>query len=168
MTLQTGSMLSVIDAGQQEYLIFRLGDEEYGIEILKVQEIRGCDRVTRIPNAPDFINGVTNLRGVIVPIVDLRVRFAFEVDPANDRAVVIVLNLNDRVVGIVVDGVADVLSLKEEQIKPTPEVGAGLASRYLMGIGVMESRMVILVNIEKLLSRDEMAMVDAVTEAFVE
>jgi purine-binding chemotaxis protein CheW len=159
---------SAIDAGQQEYLIFRLGDEEYGIEILKVQEIRGCDRVTRIPNAPDFIIGVTNLRGVIVPIVDLRVRFAFEADPANDRAVVIVLNLNDRVVGIVVDGVADVLSLKDDQIKPTPDVGAALTSRYLLGLGVLESRMVILVNIEKLLSRDEMALVDSVAEAFAE
>ncbi len=168
MTQAAGSKVSIMDAGQEEYLIFRLGNEEYGIEILKVQEIRGCDRVTRIPNAPDFINGVTNLRGVIVPIVDLRVRFAFDVDPENDRAVVIVLNLNDRVVGIVVDGVADVLSLKEEQIKPTPDVGAALASQYLLGLGVIDARMVILVNIEKLLSRDELALVDAVAESFVE
>lgn len=154
------------DAVAQEYLVFRLGQEEYGIEILKVQEIRGCDRVTRIPNSPDFISGVTNLRGVIVPIVDLRVRFQLPVVEDNESTVVIVLNLNDRVVGIVVDGVADVLSMTVDQIKPTPDVASVLSSRYLLGLGVLESRMIVLVNIEKLLSREELALMDEVTEAF--
>lgn len=166
MTLAMGSKPASADATAQEYLVFRLGQEEYGIEILKVQEIRGCDRLTRIPNAPDFITGVTNLRGVIVPIVDLRVRFQLPVCDDNENTVVIVLNLNDRVVGIVVDGVVDVLSMGVDQIKPTPEVASVLSSRYLLGLGVLDSRMIILVNIEKLLSREEMALVDEVAEAF--
>lgn len=148
----------------QEYLIFRLGQEEYGIEILNVQEIRGCDKVTRVPNAPQFLIGVTNLRGVIVPIVDLRVRFNLPVSADDQDTVVIVLNLNARIIGIVVDGVADVLSLKSEQIKPTPDISAALSSRYLLGLGVIEQRMMILVNIEKLLSREEL---DAVTDALL-
>lgn len=153
------------DTAAQEYLIFRLGDEEYGIDILKVQEIRGCDRVTRVPNAPDFLTGVTNLRGVIVPIVDLRVRFNLPVIGQDENTVVIVLNLSDRIVGIVVDGVVDVLSLDYEQIKPTPDVSAALSSRYLLGLGVVDNRMMILVNIEKLLSREELDAMDAVTDA---
>jgi len=156
------------DAAAQEYLVFRLGQEQYGIEILKVQEIRGCDRVTRIPNAHDFITGVTNLRGVIVPIVDLRVRFQLPVVENDENTVVIVLNLNDRVVGIVVDGVVDVLSLEPEQVKPTPDVASVLSSRYLLGLGVIDSRMIILVNIEKLLSREEMALMDSLTESYAE
>ncbi len=149
----------------QEYLIFRLGQEEYGIEILNVQEIRGCDKVTRVPNAPQFLIGVTNLRGVIVPIVDLRVRFNLPVSIDGQDSVVIVLNLNARIIGIVVDGVADVLSLNSEQIKPTPDISAALSSRYLLGLGVIEQRMMILVNIEKLLSREELDELDAVTDA---
>lgn len=147
-----------------DYLIFRLGVEEYGIDILKVQEIRGCDRVTRIPNAPAFITGVTNLRGVIVPIVDLRVRFELDNVVHDEHTVVIVLNLNERIIGIVVDGVVDVLSMKIEQIKSTPDVSSDLSSRYLNGIGVIENRMIILVNIEKLLSQHEMELMDVLTE----
>jgi purine-binding chemotaxis protein CheW len=168
MTFATAIKPASTEAMAQEYLVFRLGDEQYGIEILKVQEIRGCDRVTRIPNALDFITGVTNLRGVIVPIVDLRVRFQLPVVENDENTVVIVLNLNDRVVGIVVDGVVDVLSLEADQVKPTPDVASVLSSRYLLGLGVQDSRMIILVNIEKLLSREEMALMDSMTESYAE
>lgn len=168
MTLATATQPASADAIAQEYLVFRLGHEEYGIDILKVQEIRGCDRLTRIPNAPNFITGVTNLRGVIVPIVDLRVRFDLPDPSHDDNTVVIVLNLNDRVVGIVVDGVVDVLSMDVEQIKPTPDVASVLSSRYLLGLGVLDSRMIILVDIEMLLSREEMALVDSVTESYID
>ena len=153
------------EAIAQEYLVFRLGNEEYGIDILKVQEIRGCDHVTRIPNAAGFISGVTNLRGVIVPIIDLRVRFSLADQVHDENTVVIVLNLNERVVGIVVDGVEDVQSLGADQIKPTPDVASVLSSRYLTGLGVIEGRMIILVNIEMLLSREEMEMMDSIAEA---
>ena len=160
MTVATASKPAATDAIAQEYLVFRLGDEEYGIDILKVQEIRGCDRLTRIPNAPNFITGVTNLRGVIVPIVDLRVRFDLPDPSQDDKTVVIVLNLNDRVVGIVVDGVSDVLSLASDQIRPAPEFAVTLSTEYLTGLGALGDRMLILVNIEKLLNSDEMALLD--------
>lgn len=144
----------------QEFLVFTLGDEEYGIDILKVQEIRGYDQVTRIANTPDFIKGVTNLRGVIVPIVDLRVKFSQVDVEYNDNTVVIVLNFGQRVVGIVVDGVSDVLSLAADQIRPAPEFAVTLSTEYLTGLGALGERMLILVNIEKLLNSDEMALLD--------
>ena len=149
----------------QEFLVFTLGDEEYGIDILKVQEIRGYDQVTRIANTPEFIKGVTNLRGVIVPIVDLRVKFAQSGVEYNDNTVVIVLNLEKRVVGIVVDGVSDVLSLTQEQIRPSPEFAVTMSTEYLTGLGALGDRMLILVDIEKLLNSDEMALIDSMRSA---
>ncbi|AUQ26025.1 chemotaxis protein CheW [Dickeya zeae] len=146
----------------QEFLIFTLGDEEYGVDILKVQEIRGYDQVTRIANTPEFIKGVTNLRGVIVPIVDLRIKFMQQEVEYDDNTVVIVLNLGQRVVGIVVDGVSDVLSLTAEQIRPAPEFAVTLSTEYLTGLGSLGERMLILVDIERLLSSEEMALVDSV------
>ncbi|KAG0757398.1 hypothetical protein G6F22_019977 [Rhizopus arrhizus] len=120
-----------------EFLVFTLGDEEYGIDILKVQEIRGydADTVTRIANVPSFIKGVTNLRGIIVPIVDLRIKFNLNRVEYNEQTVVIILNLDRRVVGIVVDGVSDVLMLNAGQIRPAPEFGATLSTEYLTGLG---------------------------------
>ncbi|MGB7801248.1 chemotaxis protein CheW [Buttiauxella sp.] len=147
----------------QEFLVFTLGDEEYGIDILKVQEIRGYDQVTRIANTPAFIKGVTNLRGVIVPILDLRIKFAQDGVEYNDNTVVIVLNFGQRVVGIVVDGVSDVLSLTAEQIRPAPEFAVTLSTEYLTGLGALGDRMLILVNIEKLLNSEEMALIDDVS-----
>lgn len=149
----------------QEFLVFTLGDEEYGIDILKVQEIRGYDQVTRIANTPSFIKGVTNLRGVIVPIVDLRVKFNQDDVEYDDNTVVIVLNLTQRVVGIVVDGVSDVLSLASDQIRPAPEFAVTMSTEYLTGLGALGERMLILVNIEKLLNSDEMALIDSATSS---
>ncbi|VDZ68782.1 Positive regulator of CheA protein activity (CheW) (plasmid) [Klebsiella aerogenes] len=161
--LATVSKLAGETVGQ-EFLIFTLGNEEYGIDILKVQEIRGYDQVTRIANTPDFIKGVTNLRGVIVPIIDLRVKFAQQGVSYDENTVVIVLNFGQRVVGIVVDGVSDVLSLTAEQIRPAPEFAVTLATEYLTGLGALGERMLILVDIEKLLSSEEMALVDNVAK----
>ncbi|WP_275556651.1 chemotaxis protein CheW [Mixta sp. Marseille-Q2659] len=149
----------------QEFLVFTLGDEEYGIDILKVQEIRGYDQVTRIANTPAFIKGVTNLRGVIVPIIDLRIKFAQPGVQYNDNTVVIVLNLEHRVVGIVVDGVSDVLSLTTDQIRPSPEFAVTMSTEYLTGLGALGDRMLILVDIEKLLSSEEMALMDTLRSA---
>lgn len=148
------------DIAGHEYLVFRLGEEEYGIDILKVQEIRSCERVTRIAHSPDFIAGVTNLRGAIVPIVDLRIKFHLRAACFDDNTVVIVLNLRSRVVGIIVDGVSDVLTLAAEQIRPAPDFSVALASEYLQGLGSLGERMLILVDIEKLLNSEEMALVD--------
>lgn len=163
MTGMTNVTKLASEPSGQEFLVFTLGDEEYGIDILKVQEIRGYDQVTRIANTPAFIKGVTNLRGVIVPIVDLRIKFSqVQVDvDYNDNTVVIVLNLGQRVVGIVVDGVSDVLSLTAEQIRPAPEFAVTLSTEYLTGLGALGDRMLILVNIEKLLNSEEMALLDS-------
>lgn len=162
--LATVSKLAGETVGQ-EFLIFTLGNEEYGIDILKVQETRGYDQVTRIANTPAFIKGVTNLRGVIVPIIDLRVKFAQQDVSYDENTVVIVLNFGQRVVGIVVDGVSDVLSLTTEQIRPAPEFAVTLATEYLTGLGSLGERMLILVDIEKLLSSEEMSLVDSVAKS---
>ncbi|GAB7972417.1 chemotaxis protein CheW [Escherichia coli] len=161
MTGMTNVTKLASEPSGQEFLVFTLGDEEYGIDILKVQEIRGYDQVTRITNTPAFIKGVTNLRGVIVPIVDLRIKFSQVDVDYNDNTVVIVLNLGQRVVGIVVDGVSDVLSLTAEQIRPAPEFAVTLSTEYLTGLGALGDRMLILVNIEKLLNSEEMALLDS-------
>jgi purine-binding chemotaxis protein CheW len=154
-------------AHPQEFLTFRLGSEEYGIDILKVQEIRGYDQVTRIANAPAFIKGVVNLRGVIVPIVDLRIKFNLGDARYDAFTVVIVLNVLGRVVGAVVDSVSDVLELPSGDIKPAPEFSAVLDAGYITGLGTIksggengESRMLILVDIEKLMGGADMALVD--------
>ena len=147
-----------------EYLTFTLGAEEYGMDILKVQEIRGYDAVTKIANAPAFIKGVINLRGVIVPIVDLRIKFKLG-DPTYDQfTVVIILNIGKRVMGIVVDGVSDVIELNSDSLRPAPEFGSILDTRYIMGLGTVEERMIIIVDIEKLMTSQEMALIEETAE----
>lgn len=147
-------------AAPREFLTFTLGREEYGIDILRVQEIRGYDAVTAIANSPPFIKGVINLRGIIVPIVDLRVKFNLPQVTYDAFTVVIILNIAQRTVGIVVDGVSDVVSLGDDQIKPPPEFGAACDTEYLTGLGVNDQHMLILVDIEKLMSSREMALID--------
>ena len=145
-----------------EFLAFTLGSEEYGIDILKVQEIRGYDAVTRIANAPAFLKGVINLRGQIVPIVDMRIKFNLGTPTYNQFTVVIILNIQDRVVGMVVDSVSDVISLTAEQIKPAPDMGGALNTDYLIGLGTVDERMIILVDIDRLMSADEMGVIDSI------
>ena len=154
------------ETDNKEYLVFILAEQEYGIDILKVQEIRGYEAqsVTRIANVPAFIKGVTNLRGVIVPIVDLRIKFNLEEVSYDHQTVVVILNLDSRVVGVVVDGVSDVLNLTKSQISDAPQFGSSvLSTEYLTGIGTVGERMLILVDIEKLMTREEMALVDSAT-----
>ena len=143
-----------------EFLTFRLGDEEYGIEILKVQEIRGYDSITQIANAPEFIKGVVNLRGIIVPIVDMRIKFRLGTADYDQFTVVIILNVAGRVMGIVVDGVSDVLTLEAEQMRPTPGFGSVIDTEYIMGLGTVEERMLILIDIEKLMSSSDMGLIE--------
>ncbi|MBK3780286.1 chemotaxis protein CheW [Paraburkholderia aspalathi] len=149
------------DAASHQFLVFTLGPEEYGIDILKVQEIRGYESVTQLANTPAFIKGVINLRGVIVPIVDLRIRLNLESVEYNHQTVVVILNIGRRVVGAVVDGVSDVLTLAPEQISPAPKFGATLRTEYLTGLGTVEGRMLILADIEKLMDSDELALIDS-------
>jgi purine-binding chemotaxis protein CheW len=143
-----------------EFLTFRLGAEEYGIDILKVQEIRSYEPPTRIANAPAFIKGVVNLRGVIVPIVDLRVKLGCETVEYNGFTVVIVLNVRGRVVGAVVDSVSDVLELGAGTIKPAPELHTAVDTSFITGIGSVNDRMLILMDIEALMTSAEMGLIN--------
>ena len=144
----------------REFLAFKLGTEEYGIDILRVQEIRSYEEPTRIANAPPFIKGVVNLRGVIVPIVDMRLKFNLEQNNYDNFTVVIVLNIGSRVVGMVVDAVSDVITLTPEQLRPVPEFNSTISSDHLLAIGAVDQRMLILVDIEKLMSSSEMGLVE--------
>ena len=163
MTLATdGAVVTepgVTPEASREFLTFTLGAEEYGVDILKVQEIRGYGTVTRIPDAPEFIKGVINLRGTIVPVVDMRIKFKLGKVEYNTLTVMIILNVANRVVGMVVDGVSDVVALGAAQVRPAPELGAAVGAQFLTGIGTLDNRMLILVDIEKLMSSAEMALV---------
>ena len=143
-----GATAEPVHAGG-EFLTFRLGEEEYGIDILRVQEIRSYEQPTRIANAPAFMKGVVNLRGVIVPVVDLRLKLGCDSAEYNGFTVVIVLNVRGRIVGAVVDSVSDVMQLGREQI------------RFITGIGSVGERMLILMDIEGLMSSADMGLIDA-------
>ena len=143
-----------------EFLAFKLGHEEYGIDIQKVQELRGYDTVTRIANAPEHIKGVVNLRGIIVPIIDMRIKFNLGTPTYDQFTVVIILNVASRVMGMVVDSVSDVITLSPEQIRPAPEMGSVLDAHYLIGLGTLGERMLILVAIDQLMSSPEMGLIE--------
>lgn len=148
-----------VAVGAREYLTFKLGREEYGIDILKVQEIRGYEPPTRIANAPSFIKGVVNLRGTIVPIVDMRLKFNCASAEYDSFTVVIILNLRQRIVGIVVDSVSDVMELAQENLRAAPEVDSVIDSDSVIGLGSLGDRMLILLDIEKLMSAFDMGLV---------
>ena len=152
------------ETAAEEFLTFTLGEEEYGVEILKVQEIRGYDTVTRLPDAPDYIKGVINLRGTIVPVIDMRLKFRLARADYNELTVMIVLNVADRVVGMVVDSVSDVVRLGAEQIRAVPELGAAIDRQFLTGIGTLDDRMLILLDIQRLMTSAEMGLVAAHAE----
>ena len=151
----------VSSAGTREYLTFRLDQEEYGIDILKVQEIRGYEPPTRVANAPAFIKGVVNLRGTIVPIVDMRLKFNCSKSEYNSFTVVIILNLRSRIVGIVVDSVSDVMELPPDALKAAPEIDSVIDSAAVLGLGSLADRMLILLDIERLMSAPDMGLVGA-------
>jgi purine-binding chemotaxis protein CheW len=142
-----------------EVLTFALGAEEYGIDIQMVQELRGYEAVTKMANAPDYFKGVVNLRGVIVPVIDMRIKFNLGEPTYDQLTVVIILNIRERVVGMVVDSVSDVTVLKPEQIKPAPALGSTLDTSHLLGIGTIDERMLMLVDIEALMASDEMGVI---------
>jgi purine-binding chemotaxis protein CheW len=153
--MKTGESLSSL-----EVLAFRLGAEEYAIDIQRVQELRGYDAVTRIANAPEFIKGVVNLRGIIVPIVDMRIKFDLGTPTYDQFTVVIILNIGGRVLGMVVDSVSDVITLAPEQVKPAPEMTGAIGADYLVGLGTIDDRMLILIDIGKLLSATDMGLIE--------
>ena len=148
-----------LEASTREYLTFRLDQEEYGIDILKVQEIRGYELPTRIANAPNFIKGVVNLRGTIIPIVDMRLKFNCEKVEYNSFTVVIILSLHNRIVGIVVDSVSDVMKLSADSLKSVPDIDSSIGSDAVLGLGSLGGRMLILLDIERLMSGVDMGLI---------
>jgi purine-binding chemotaxis protein CheW len=152
--------VNAAEAEGREFLTFRLGAEEYGIEILKVREIRSWENPTAIANTPEFIKGVINLRGTIVPIVDLRLKFNLSEVKYDLFTVVIILSVAKRVVGIVVDAVSDVITLAPQQMSEAPEFGAALDTRFITGLGTVGDRMLILADIERLMTSKDMQLVN--------
>ena len=161
MTVVTQQGAQTSTSAAREYLTFRLDQEEYGIDILKVQEIRGYEPPTRIAHAPEFIKGVVNLRGTIVPIVDMRLKFNCSKAEYNSFTVVIILNLHRRVVGIVVDSVSDVMELAADNVRSAPDIESAIDSSSIVGLGSVAERMLILLDIEKLMSSVDMGLVTA-------
>ncbi len=158
--MMQSSDVKMATESSRELLTFTLGSEEYGIDILKVQEIRGYDAVTTIANSPAFIKGVINLRGIIVPIVDMRIKFNLGKVSYDNLTVVIILNIANRVVGMVVDGVSDVISLAPGQLKAAPEFSGAMDTQYISGLGTVDDRMIIIADIEKLMTSRDMELVD--------
>ncbi len=155
--------------GHEQYLTFMLAGEEYGVDILRVQEIKGWDSATRIPNTPDYVQGVINLRGTIVPIIDLRMRFALEKLEYGPTTVVVVLKVEsgskNRTMGIVVDGVSDVYSVTADELKPTPDFGDDVNAEFVKGLATIDDKMVIMLDIDKLLNSRELSVLDSLSNA---
>lgn len=159
-----GGVASDDDQMASEYLTFTLGSEEYAIDILKVQEIRGYEQPTLIANSPAFIKGVINLRGIIVPIVDLRIKFNLGKVEYTPFTVVIILNVAGRVIGAVVDSVSDVISLTRVQIRPAPDFSGTFDTKYIVGLASLDTRMMIVTDIERLMSSSDMELIEETTE----
>lgn len=151
-----------------QQLTFNLAGEEYGVDILSVREIRGWSRVTRIPQTPDHLLGVLNLRGAIVPIMDLRLRFGLERESYGDSTVVIIVAVAERLFGIVVDAVSDVVDIDPSAIKPVPDMGAVVDTRYLKGLATHVERMVMLLDVEKLMRPEDVESLEAALPAVQE
>ncbi len=148
----------------QQFLTFNLADEYYGVDILKVQEIKGYTTVTRIPNTPNYLKGVLNLRGTIVPIVDLRMKFGMGMTEPTPFTVVVVVNVRNRVMGFLVDAVSDVLDLNAKNIQPPPELGNAVDITFVAGIGNANDRLVTLLDIDRVLTEEELKNVEDLPE----
>jgi len=145
-----------------QYVTFQLGAETYGISILKLNEIIAYQSCTTIPNVPNFIKGVLNLRGIVVPVIDLRERFGMELKEYDQFTVIMILDVSGRIMGLVVDAVSDVLTLNSEDVKPRPHFSTGISTEFIYGMGIKDNKFIILLDVDKLLSDEELNMVDGV------
>jgi purine-binding chemotaxis protein CheW len=145
-----------------QFVTFQLGTETYGISILKLNEIIAYQSCTTIPNVPSFIKGVLNLRGIVVPVIDLRERFSMELKDYDQFTVIMILDVSGRIMGLVVDAVSDVLTLNSDDIKPRPHFSTGISTEFISGMGIKDKKFIILLNVDKLLSDNELNMVDGV------
>jgi len=162
-------LTDIDDSDKREFLTFMLAGEEYGVDILRVQEIKGWDEVTNIPNTPDYIRGVINLRGTIVPIIDMRLRFNLDSKEYDATTVVVVLRIendkgSDRTMGVVVDGVSDVYNVPIRDIKPSPDFGMAVDTEFVNGLATVGEKMIIVLNIDHMLNADELAVVETLID----
>ena len=145
-----------------QYVTFQLGTETYGISILKLNEIIAYQTCTTIPNVPSFIKGVLNLRGIVVPVIDLRERFGMDIKDYDQFTVIMILDVSGRIMGLVVDAVSDVIALNGEDVKPRPHFSTGISTEFIQGMGIKDNKFIILLDVDKLLSDEELNMVDGV------
>jgi len=145
---------------QQQLVSFRLGIEEYGVSIMKVQEIIRMQEITKVPQMPNFIEGIINLRGNVIPIIDLRKRFGLMHVERTGESRIVVVSVRDRVMGIIVDGVSEVLRLSDEQVEPPPPAVSHIGRDYIKGVGKLDKRLLILLDIDKILSSEEHSIID--------
>lgn len=163
--MENATMAQQNDTGKalsNQYVTFQLGGETYGISILKLNEIIAYQSCTTIPNVPSFIKGVLNLRGIVVPVIDLRERFGMEVKEYDQFTVIMILDVSGRIMGLVVDAVSDVITLNRESIKPRPHFSTGISTEFISGMGIKDDKFVILLDVDRLLSDEELNMVDGV------
>lgn len=155
--METATMEKAGDlfADSDQFLTFTIQGEEYGIEILRVQEIKGLSKIRPIPNAPHYVKGVVNLRGTVVPILDLRSRFGIDEADYNQFTVIIMVSVGGKMFGLVVDSVSDVLNIAKDQIEETPDVGGGVDTSFFRGMGKVGEKLVLLLNIDKLLTGEK-------------
>ena len=163
-TLQqsTAPLLPVASSSTMQFLTFTVGKEEFGVDIMMVREVKGWSETTRRPNTPEYLRGVLNLRGIIIPIFDLRARFGSGLTDANEKNVVVIIAVGSRTLGILCDTVSDILTVGSDDIKPSPETSTGLNEKFVSGLIAVEGRMVVLLDIEVLLS-GEVHLLDAAT-----
>ena len=141
-----------------QLVTFSIGEEEFGVDILKVQEIIRTMEITKVPRAPQFVEGVINVRGKVIPIIDLRRRFSLNHKDHDSHTRIIVIEINNMIVGFVVDSVSEVLRIPISTVEPPPPVVAGLESDYISGVGKLHDRLLILLDLDKLLSSDDLEM----------
>ena len=153
--------ISMLNADDNQFVTFTLAEEEYGVDILRVQEIIGYKGFTKIPRVADFIKGVLNLRGTVVPVVDLRRKFAMDEKDYDKFTVIMIVEVAGRVIGIIVDAVSDVVSLDSDDIQPTPRFSEKIRTEFIKGMGRKEDKFIILLDIDKVLSDEELEIVDA-------
>ncbi len=157
---QTQDISAITDAGASQCLTFKLADEEYGVDIMKVQEIRSWEPATSIPNTPDFIVGVNNLRGIVVPIIDLRIRFGLDKVEYGTSTVVVIVKVdhegNERTMGMVVDAVSEVYNISEEMMRETPELGGAIGTKFIKGLATIDEKMIILLDIDLMVSPEHL------------
>lgn len=149
-------------ASVQQFVTFLLAEEEYGVDIMKVQEIIGYQGFTKIPNLPTFIKGVLNLRGTVVPVIDLRTKFYLDEKEYNKFTVIIVLVILGRIMGMIVDAISDVVSLNEDEIEPTPDFGTRVQTKFIKGMGKKGEKFVILLDIDKVMTEADLELIDGV------